>query len=114
MLQLPHGPDDDPQRQQKFEAISQAMPGFGGKSVEMRYGTATVTFTASTDSDLPTVSHGLGRVPVVVVATPFNVATYANIPKVDWFGATATTFSLAARAESAITLAVSVTWIAIG
>jgi hypothetical protein len=100
--------------QRDFDAIALAIPGTGGKDIEIRYGTATVTFTASQDSDLPTVNHGLGRTPVIVVATPYNVAAYANIPKVDWFGATSTTFALAARVESAITLAVTVTWIAIG
>lgn len=86
----------------------------GGADIRIAFGTATVTFAASQNSDLPTVVHDLGRVPIVVVALPFGVASYANFPKLDWFGPTNTTFQLAARAEAAISLAVAVTWIAIG
>lgn len=55
--------------QRDLDAIALAVPGTGGKDVELRYGTAEVTFTASAASANTVVSHGLGRTPVAVVVS---------------------------------------------
>lgn len=112
-LPLPGGPDDDPDRQQKFDALARAMAGFGGKSVEIRYGTATLTFTASTDSAAVSVTHGLGRLPVSVVAMSFG-SSFGRVANCNWASPTATTFLFAGEVKTAFTGTVTVTWIAIG
>lgn len=42
---------------------------FGGKSPRIRYGSAGGTFGGGTTFVTPTVSHGLGTTPIVVLAT---------------------------------------------
>jgi hypothetical protein len=42
------------------------VPDAGTRSVGIRFGTSTVTFTAATTSATTAVSHGLGATPVVV------------------------------------------------
>lgn len=114
-LALPGGLDDDSERQQKFDQIAQAMPGFGGKSVEIRYGTTVLTWTASTTSAGATVSHGLGKTPQIVVAT---VGAYgsSNAAHAQVGGFGATTFNLQGQitAGAALTGTLPCYWIAIG
>lgn len=119
MLQLPHGPDDDPARQQKFEAIVRAMPGFGGKSIEIRFGTATGTWPGgSPRANNDSTSHGLGRAPVVVLVTVTSSPSASWFPVVATFAYTSTGFSFSAvtsdGSSPAATTAYAVAWIAIG
>lgn len=82
----------------------------GGKRVGMRWGTQAITFTASALSDLPTVTHGLDRIPAIVLAVP-NDRTIVVGP----FNKTATTFQVAgSRPTGATTLVVQVDWLVIG
>jgi hypothetical protein len=113
MLQLPGGPDDDHVRQQKFEEIAKAMPGFGGKSVEIRFGAAVATFSGGTGSNIVNVEHGLGRVPQAV-------SVLADSSAINVFGqkngaATTTILPISLTAPlGAYTGNVTFYWIAIG
>jgi hypothetical protein len=69
-LPLPGGADPDPVRQQKFDALARSLVGTGGRAVDIRFGTATVTWPgASSICTELTVSHGLGKAPVLVLVT---------------------------------------------
>lgn len=114
---LPGGPDGDPQRQQKFDALAQAMPGLGGKSVEIRYGTVTLTWAnGQANSAVSVVTHGLGRAPNVVLVTA-NGTGGPDLLVCQAFTFTATQFSVQGgflTGTSAGTTNVTAGWIAIG
>jgi len=73
-------------------------------------GVASVTFSGSTSSSTTTVTHGLGKTPTVVLATP----QLGVLSSADTFEYTATTFKVAAFSQPSLTLTATVPWIAIG
>lgn len=112
-LPLQGGPDPDPDRQVKFDQLSKAMPGFGGKSVEIRFGGATLTWSAAALSVVASVPHGLGRAPVSVQLTPDATFGASWHPVVNGYDAS----NLSVRGWSAAgvqTGSAVVYWIAIG
>lgn len=86
--------------------VRQLQGALGGMAVVA--GTTTCTFTASTVSDTVTVTHGIGRVPTVTTGS-----TNSNV-KWAVFNKTATTFDILGRADSSVTQAIDVNWIAAG
>jgi hypothetical protein len=56
--------------QRNTDKLASLVAGFGGKGVEVRYGTATVTWPAASSicTEL-TVTHGLGKAPAVAIVT---------------------------------------------
>jgi hypothetical protein len=115
---LPGEADPDPDRQQKFEALARAMVGFGGRSVEIRFGVGTWTYPGGhIGSNITTVSHGLGRVPVV--ATAFALSDQGPDEMITGmaFTYTATTFGTRGIFKTSVLGAgatASFGWIAIG
>lgn len=125
-LPLPSGPVNDQSWEQardgvqdNFDTIALAAASFGGKSVEVRFGVSTVTWPggAGTSNGL-VVSHGLGRTPVVVVATQNTSSGLAKIPVVATQAFTTTAFTLYAGTvdgtSPANTATTTISWIAIG
>lgn len=118
MFQLSGLPDDDPDRQDKFDAVAKAMPWFGGKSVEFRFGGTTLTWPGGTaNSNVKSVDHGLSRVPAVVLATPVDSGPF-RFSKLAITGTTATAFTIDAQtgdlSSPVFNTQIGVAWIAIG
>lgn len=118
-LPLPGGPDPDPGRQQKFEALARAMPGFGGKDVEIRYGSGTWTWPGGqSSSGITTVTHGLGRIPVGVWVMSNQDQGANEVIVADAFTYTATTFGTRGSSKVGTNYAAASTatfvWFAIG
>lgn len=119
-IPLPGGPEPDPGRRQKFDALARAILGLGGKSVELRFGTGTVTWPGGNPfTSTVTIPHGLGRAAVVALATaalpPGSAnATVSVVSKdatnVVWQGCVADTVSGSPAAATTRTFY----WIAIG
>lgn len=86
----------------------------GGQSVGIRFAQATLSFAASTNSGTITVSHGLGRTPIVVVATAHNAPAFGNVPTCHAATFTSTTFQMNGEVKTAFTGDVAVSWVAIG
>lgn len=112
-IPLPGGADPDLDRQQKFDALAQAIPSFGGRTVEIRFGTSTVTFTASAASASTTVAHGLGKTPVTAYVTYRHAAasTILFTPYIDTVGAT--NIGISATASTVLTGPITVDWLVI-
>lgn len=100
--------------QRDLDAIATLMPGFGGKSVEIRYGTATLAFSASATAAVGAVAHGLGRAPQAIALNVKNVTNFNQIATLEWHNATTTTFDINGLVPAAITANVALSWIAIG
>lgn len=116
-LPLPGGLDPDPDRQQKFEALAKAVPGYGGLAVEERFGVSILTWPgATTISGTLTVTHGLGRAPVNVQATTKGILGEVLCAEAGNY--TATTFDLHAQFVAGFTPAAAATfqvaWRAVG
>lgn len=62
-----------------FQKLMSLVLDTGGRSVGIRFGTATATWTASATSATVTIPHGLGKIPGFVTYgsknTPFEYAT---------------------------------------
>lgn len=90
----------------------------GGQSLGIRVGTGTLTFPgASIFTSTLTVTHGLGRTPVVAFVVPMQgAATYIIVPET--FSYTNTTFQVNAATSDNSTPAAATTktigWVAIG
>jgi hypothetical protein len=97
-----------------FQALARLGIDTGGQSVGIRFGVATLSWTASTDSAVLTVTHGLGRTPVVVVANSFSAASFASVPYCTTLSFTSTSFGLAGIVRAAFTGSTQVCWVAIG
>lgn len=76
----------DPQAvQENLDALARSGSSYGGGSVEERFGRGTVTFAASTSSNVVAVSHGLGRKPsVVVVSSIEGTGVIFTALEADW------------------------------
>jgi uncharacterized membrane protein len=78
----------------------------------MRCGTGSITFTASTDSANTVVTHGLGRAPKAVLVSVKDAPTFLTFPKLNAGTWTATTFTVNGRLEAAGSLTVGFSWVA--
>lgn len=118
-VSLPGGPDRDPVRDLKFKTIADAILGTANRDLELRVGSSSVTFSASKYSSTVTINHGLGRVPVALVATAaapgFDIDDAVVINRVS--AMTATSVNLQGRTVSGDAVGpgdVAFSWIAIG
>jgi hypothetical protein len=98
--------------QRNFDALAGAVVSTGGQRVGFRFSAGTLTFTASATSAASVISHGLGNVPIVVIAcevtTGFGVIVRTNTY-------TSTTFSaVGTNPFGAGTYVATFAWIAIG
>jgi len=102
----------DPTAQRNFQTLSRLLIDTGGRSVGLRFGADTVTFTASVNSAVKTVTHGLGRTPITVVATASGSLGW-NVLRV--FNFTATTFDVQGHdTDAARTGSDAIYWVAVG
>lgn len=109
----------DPRAQANFEQLESlwasvlALPPGGNSSPRVAYGSKALTWTAAVDSAVASVTHGLGRVPTIVVAT--IVATGADREFAQVGASTSTAFDLIGSATSgAFTGTRTAYWLAIG
>lgn len=78
-----------------FSKLASLVPDTGGQSVGVRFGTQQLTWPGSnTTTSTATVTHGLGRTPVVVLANVVSGAPFA-VTSLGTVGAA--TFTLNAR-----------------
>jgi len=80
-----------------------------GTTRKISFGTASVTFSASTSSAIATITHGLGATPALVIATPAGSnmwLSYSNL--------TGTTFDIQGFRDTLTTGTPPFGWIAIG
>lgn len=81
--------------------------------MKMAVGSQSLTWTASTDSNTPTITHGLGTTPSYVFATAKSAPAFAGIPALNPSVYTATTFDLNGRTPGAVSQTLTVHWLAI-
>lgn len=79
----------------------------------VKRGIATLAFAASKNSGTISVEHGLGVVPVAVVATAFNAPAFTQLVLPNVFGYTATTFSMNGELAANTTGSLTVAWVAV-
>jgi hypothetical protein len=92
-----------------FRRLAQLVIDTGGRDVGVRFGVASTTFTASTLSTPTTVTHGLGRTPVVAFAGTENVGfTYSVTAR------TSTTITVQGFTSGAVSQTNSFDWFVIG
>jgi hypothetical protein len=91
-----------------FQKLRILVPDTGGRSVDIRFGVASVTFTASTISATNTFAHGLGRTPYVVLGSRDALA------KPGCFARDDTNLSFNAEYSASHTGEVLIDWVAIG
>lgn len=110
VVELHDGSVDAAALQRNINKLASLLFDTGGKSLGFRIGRGTVTFPTATQSNTLAVSHGLGRAPVVVLATcaQGSGVTYATTAY------TATTFSAQGQFYSALTGNNDFVWVAIG
>lgn len=71
----PFDPGDPAGLQFILDRLADAAIDTGGQAVKLRFGTSSVTFTASANSAQVTIPHGMGSKPVIAggfAATPAN------------------------------------------
>jgi hypothetical protein len=101
-----------------LDLIAQGALDTGGRSVAIRHGNVTMTWTAATSAAAQTVTHGLpsGRTPTNVQLTPrsvgFGPAGEVIVCKATARGAT--TFTVNAESNNVVTGSVVVDWFAVG
>lgn len=112
MIALEHVPDLDIDR--NLQMLAKLTIDAGGRSVGLRFGTVTLTWTANTASGSVSVAHGLGKTPVVVLATGKDAAVFGQIPSCNPNSYTATTFTMSAETKNSWTGTMTLCWVAIG
>jgi hypothetical protein len=87
----------------------------GGQSIGIRVGVSTgVVFTASTSSATKTVTHGLGRTPVVAFAIDNSAIAAGSGVTMSTGALTSTTFGAVGFFPSALTTTIPFYWVVIG
>jgi hypothetical protein len=87
----------------------------GGQSLGIRVGVSTgVVFTASTSSATKTVTHGLGRTPVVAFAIDNSAVAAGSGITLSTGALTSTTFGVVGFFPSALTTTIPFYWVVIG
>lgn len=100
-----------------FQALARLVPDTGGRSVAMRFGNVTLTWSASTASGNQTPAHGLpaGLTPINVQLTPRSIPFAAGVTVTAKCTARGTsTITINAEASSSVTGSVVVDWMAVG
>ena len=108
--------DDSPlsRSQFNFDKLAQLFPDFGGRTPVIRFGSGTVTYTASSTSATTTINHGCGRTPVAILLTGKQPVNFYTIFHEIAGPATATQFFVRGRSESgAVTGDQAFYWLAI-
>lgn len=101
MITLAHVASGDPALlERNFRTIARLTPDAGGLSIDIRSGTGVLTFTSSARSATLTVTHGIGRTPVVTLGA-YNDIIVEIVSKTDqtftvegWVPSGAGTFDL--------------------
>jgi hypothetical protein len=99
-----------------LEWMSRRLVDAGGGAIALRFGVATITWGGGTpNSNVKTVTHGLGRTPVIILVT-INAGSVIGPA---WTGAPgATTFDVAGRTHDssnpAAATTTNVSWLVIG
>lgn len=101
-----------PWAQRIWSLVRQLQTALAGRTI--RSGTATLTFSASTNSTGTVVTHGLGKVPTEVVATSLSAPAFGRIPNCTTTTYTDTTFTLNGEVKTAFSGTADVCWIAVG
>jgi hypothetical protein len=92
-----------------FLTLTKLVLDTGGKSIGVRFGTSSATWTASAQSANKAIAHGLGHAPVAVMMTGYNNLIWANVSR------DATNIVIAGISPGgAITGTFNVDWLAIG
>lgn len=91
----------------------------GGASIGIRFGVTTISWAGGTPfSSAPTVLHGLGKTPVVVIPKSATFLTGSKFVLVDAVLYTSTDFTIQGvtddRSNPAAATTCSVVWVAIG
>lgn len=86
--------------------------GLAASDLGFAVGTASLAFASSTASSNTTVTHGLGHVPSIVVATPINAPGFGQIPSINLFTLTTTTFGANGDINVAYNGSISFFWLA--
>jgi hypothetical protein len=99
--------------ERNFDKLRSLVPDTGGQSIRLRFGMATLSFTASSDSNVLDVAHGMDPQPLLVIAGGRMVNGVAShTAHVGEIGAT--TFELYAKRTAAATEDLDFPWLAIG
>jgi hypothetical protein len=96
-----------------FQALAQLLLDTGGITAGIRWGVQALTFTASTNSNTATVTHGLGKLPIGGIAQALSAPGFGNIPNPN-MAMGATTFDMNAEVKTAFTGSVNMFWVVIG
>lgn len=112
---LPLPLHDGENTQAIFDLIAKSAIDTGGRSIKLRFGTSSVTFTASPTSAQVTIAHGMGSTPTLAAGfarTPTN----ARVTVQESAAASATNIFLTGFISDAVASSVtqSIYWIAIG
>lgn len=111
-LSLETGSVQDIAAKRALDAVAAVLIDTGGRSIRLRYGTASFAFVAATVVTV-TITHGLGGVvPRAIVA--MTSAGSAGGISYNSTNEGVTTFDLRAVSPGAITATVTAWWIAIG
>lgn len=97
-----------------FDKLVQLVSDSGGLATSFRFGTTTVSFSASAVSTTKGVDHGLGREPVVILTNYMANAASTALFIFPWTVKDETSFSLSGKCSVAATADVNVLWLAIG
>jgi hypothetical protein len=102
--------------QRNFDRLATAIPSMGeGRVSDLRFGVASLTFTASNYAAFVNVNHGLATTPIAVIVGGWYVAGvndgYGFTSDATW---TSTIFTIGAKASAAWTGTTHVSWIAFG
>lgn len=107
---------DNSPTDRNFQRLVSLVVDTGGQSVGLRFGTVTLTYTASATSAAATVTHGLGKTPEYIGSlgttglSKRHVVNYVSGSRND------TDFQLQAETadSAAVTGSISVFWVVIG
>jgi hypothetical protein len=118
-LRFPYKVKDAKSIQKNFDylagILTNLMGGSGAGNVGIRFGTSTMAWAASTDSGPKTITHGLGKTPVVVFVTNGDtVGSYPGIAAFTVLSVNSTTFDTYGRTAGAITGTKAIFWVALG
>lgn len=95
-----------------FDKLGQLALDTGGRSLGLRVGTATATFTAGSVTPTVTVNHGLGRTPAFIAMQPRGGGSVQC--SVDSRGDTTFTFRAYSTAGTSVTGTHTHDWLVIG
>lgn len=103
---------DNSPADRNFHKLAQLVLDTGGKTIGIRFGTGSVTFTASTTSATQTIAHGLAKVPQYIACQALDSSGAITVRPVS--GADAVNFQAVGRTASAVTGAATFYWAVIG